>query len=450
MTSFLIALSMFGSINSHMLFGGVVLVLAYRTMYDFSIAAWAFGLLFVGQWAIVICEVSGVLSPQWAAKGPPDLMYQSAQREIIAMVFTSGLFALSFWGTNWAVLRLRNREVAIRLLRETLAASDTGKVGRHTGRTLNDTYIVGALVGAGGMGEVYSGRHRRTKREVAVKLLHPHLVDDPVVMARFRREAEIVGSIGSDHIVDIIDIDNDDDQPFMVLELLDGDNIADFVERDGPMSPEFAAEVFTQMATGLDAAHRADIVHRDLKPQNVVLAETEAGLRVKLLDFGISKIRGNATAITREIALIGTPDYMSPEQAVGATDDVGPPADIFAMGALMYYSLTGHRPFSAGSVPALLKRICDEEPVPLTRRRRDLGDRAAAIEAVLVIAMAKEPAQRYDTSVELASEFRAAVNGEPSDEILARASNVARGQPASASVGDESISGTDATAEVAS
>jgi serine/threonine-protein kinase len=268
-------------------------------------------------------------------------------------------------------------------------------------------------------------------------------------MARFRREAEIVGSIGSDHIVEIIDIDRDEEQPFMVLELLDGDNIADLVDRDGPLELGLAVDVFEQMASGLDAAHQADVVHRDLKPANVVLTETDRGLSVKLLDFGISKIRGNATAITHEVAIIGTPDFMSPEQAVGRIENVGPRADIFAMGALLYYALTGHRPFQAASVPGLLKRICDEEPVPLARRRVGLGDLAVAIEAVLIISMAKDPAQRYATASELAVDLRRAVAGELPDAVLARAASVDRGEMVSASVGDETVSGTDETTEVA-
>lgn len=447
--SFLINLSMFGSVNSHMLFAAIFLVLVYRAVFDFRIGMLAFLVLLIGQWALVIAEVTGLLTPQSAVLGLPDAMYLSGSRQVMAGLFVTGFLVVAFWGVNLAVLRLRHRERAIRILRETLAANEAGALGRHTGRMLNDTYVVGAQIGVGGMGEVYRGEHRRTRRPIAIKLLHPHLVDDPVLLARFQREAEIVGSIGSEHIVRIIDVAQHDDQPFMVLELLEGQSLRERIDRGGPMSPEDAAELFTQLGRGLDAAHAADVVHRDLKPENVFLVPEGERFQVKILDFGVSKIRGNATAITQEVALLGTPDFMSPEQAVGAIDDVDKSADIFALGGILYFVLTGARPFTASSVPALLRTICDEEPAALDKRRPDLGERAEALQAVLRIAMAKKAEQRYGSASELASDLRAAVEGTLEPKTLARATRVSRGKRTASIVGDAEIGAHDDTAHAA-
>ena len=444
MTSALLSAWSIGSVNSHMILGAVLIAMLYRAIFDFRTGALAFGLLFAGFWGIVIGEMAGVIPPQPLTTEGVDMVYSSVSRELSAAGFLTVMMALAFICANWMVARLRHRERAIQILRESLAASEAGKLGRHTGRTLKDTYVVGGLIGAGGMGEVYRARHRRTRRPVAVKLLHPHLAEDPVLLARFRREAEIAGTVGSEHIVQVIDVDVDDGQPFLVLELLEGETLAERVGRAGPLPLDLAATVFAQLGTGLDAAHQAGVVHRDLKPENVILLSGER-TQVKILDFGVSKIRGSATALTGEVSLLGTPDFMSPEQAIGQTDEVDARTDVFAAGGVLYHALTGQRPFQGSSVPALLRSICDEAPVPLARLRPDLGARSAAIAAVIAIAMAKRPAQRYGSVAELAADLERAIEGSLPDETLARAAAVESGRPSTRSVGDLTIDGTDET-----
>jgi serine/threonine protein kinase len=233
----------------------------------------------------------------------------------------STAYTMAFVLGHWAVLRLRHSERAVKILREALYGGAAGKVGRHSGRLLRDTYQVGPLLAAGGMGEVYRGFHRRTGRAVAIKMLHPHLVDDPDVLQRFQREAEIAGKLGSPHIVQVIDIDQEENQPFLVLELLEGEDLAARLDR-GPLPPAVVAEIVAQVASGVHQARQAGVVHRDLKPENIFLvAPASSGSNVaevaKILDFGISKIQGAATRITDEVALLGTPGFMSPEQAEG-------------------------------------------------------------------------------------------------------------------------------------
>jgi serine/threonine-protein kinase len=444
LVSALLSMWTLGSVTSHMALGAVMIAVLYRAAFDFRTGALAFGMLFGGLWIIVIGEVSGLL-PAQPGGFVLDATYQTAQRELSAAVFLSAMIGLAFVTVSWMVARLRHRERAIQILRESLAASEAGKLGRHTGRTLKDTYVLGGLLGIGGMGEVYRARHRRTRRAVAVKLLHAHLTDDPVLLARFRREAEIAGAVGNDHIVEVLDVDVDDGQPFMVLELLEGENLRDRVDRAGPLPLELAAVVCAPLGAGLEAAHGAGVVHRDLKPENIILVPGKDGPRLKILDFGVSKIRGNATALTGEISLLGTPDFMSPEQALGQTDEVDAGTDVFASGGVLYHALTGHRPFFGTSVPALLRSICDEAPIPLARLRPDLGERAAPLAAVLAIAMAKPAAQRYRSVAELAADLRLAVDGGLPAATLARAAAVEGGRPSNRSVGDTTVVATDET-----
>ncbi len=426
--STLMTLWAFGSVGSQMVMYIFLMVLIYRTMFDFAIGLTALLVLVGGHWLIVISEINGWIPAQPINPGPPDFIYQMPARQLVGVISTTALMLFAFWATNWTVLRLRHRERAIRILREALAAGEGGEAGRHTGRTLKDTYLVGSLIGRGGMGEVYRGRHRRTRREVAIKMLHPHLLDDSMLLARFRREAEVTGALGSEHIVEILDIDAEDDQPYLVLELLEGESLEDRITREGPLPLPMVADVVTQIARGVEVAHRAGVIHRDLKPANVFLTPREDGDHVKILDFGVSKIRGDATALTQEVALLGTPDFMSPEQARGSTEEHAATTDVFALGGIAYSALTGTRPFVAPSVPALLRCICDEAPVPADQLRPDLPRGALA---VLTIAMAKRLDQRYDSVTEMAEDLAAALAGEIDPALERRAAAVDAGAPSS-------------------
>ncbi len=409
----------YGSVNSPFLGIELVFIAIYRLAFDFRIGVTVFLMVLLGQWSLIALEITGVLPPQPMALHVVDNVYLAPMREVGAMVNTTLVIVLMFATASWAVGRVRHREAAMRLLRESLYAADRGKVGRHTGRTLRDTYALGPLIGVGGMGEVYRGTHLRTGRAVAVKMLHPHLVEDHAVLTRFRREAEVTGRLGSEHIVGVIDVDEDDTQPFLVLELMEGESLAARLAARGPLPISEAGGIFEQLARGLDTAHAAKVVHRDLKPENIFLCPRQSGgITVKILDFGVSKIAGNATAITREVAILGTPDFMSPEQAEGHTDDVGAASDVFALGAVAYIALTGKRPFEAASVPAVLRKICEEEPPPIADHRADLP---AGVAAVLAIAMAKQADQRYASASEFARDLGAALAGTLDEAVGARA-----------------------------
>ena len=414
-----------GSVTSHMIVFSALLVLIYRAYFDYVVGCVTLAILLFGLWGVVLLEVAGVTAPASMFSGPPSPIYFDSGSHISAMVTVSVAMLLAFIATNTLVAKLRSKEAAIKILRANLAAAQPGRVGRYTMRTLNDTYVLGNLIGKGGMGEVYRGHHRRTRRPLAIKTLHAHLVDDEKLLKRFQREAEITGSLGSPHIVKIVDVGRDAELPYIVLELLDGDSLGDLIERTGPLPLDQAQSILVQAATGLEIAHEGGITHRDLKPENLFLARSGEGVVVKLLDFGISKIHADVTVLTQDVALMGTPCFMSPEQARGVAEDLDARTDIFALGAIAYTIVTGRRPFAADSLPALLKRICDEEPVPISELRPKVPPEVAS---VIAIAMAKEVTERYATARELREDLVAAFGGSLTSQVAERARSLSIGE----------------------
>jgi len=426
-----------GTTNSHVLMFGIFIVFLYRVGFDFNTGLIAVTTLLASHWGLLIAENLGWLPAQpLLVEGARNL--HLPQRALGIMLIVSVFLVTSFVAANWSVARMRNKELAIRILRETLAATEHGQVGRHTGRTLKQTYVVGPIISAGGMGEVYKGHHQRTKRKLAIKILHPHLMEEETLLRRFRREAEITGQLGSPHIIEVIDVDRDDELAFLVLELLEGEDLKGRIDGHGQLAFASLDAIIEQASAGLTVAHEAGVVHRDLKPENIFLCETPAGETVKILDFGVSKIRGNATALTQEVALLGTPDFMSPEQAIGLAAEIDARTDVFALGCITYNAITGTRPFSASSIPAVLRRICDEEPRSISSWRPDVPEQVAD---VLAIAMAKRTDERYATVAEFQVDLSRALAGEDNPVVTKRALGVTRGVPAATTtVGDSSVS----------
>jgi eukaryotic-like serine/threonine-protein kinase len=279
------------------------------------------------------------------------------------------------------------------------------------GTVLQNTYVLADRLGAGGMGEVYVASHTRLRKRFAVKLLAPGHAPEGEAFMRFRREAEITSRLGHPNIVEVVDFnETEDGRPFLVMELLEGEDLAARLAR-GPLDTDAALRIADQIASALHAAHAEQVVHRDLKPQNVYLARRgrdEAW--VKILDFGISKIRGAAGGVTHSRVVIGTPGYMAPEQAEGRIREVDAHSDQFALAVIVYEMLAGKPPFVGESIPSTLYQIVHHEPPRLDAVRPGVP---AHVVAAVARGMAKRPDDRF---VDVAT-FAAALRGEVPPDV---------------------------------
>jgi tRNA A-37 threonylcarbamoyl transferase component Bud32 len=268
------------------------------------------------------------------------------------------------------------------------------------GRVLGETYRVSRLVGKGGMGAVFEAQNIRLGKRVAVKMLSRKGLDHDEAGARFRREARIACDLSHPHIVDVIDFNvTEDGLAYMIMEYLEGQGLDALLGSSPRLPVERALFILSQVCAALQAAHRGGVIHRDLKPSNIFLCENQVHADfVKVLDFGIAKIPGSSTVDTGTGALIGSPQYMAPEQADHLIGEVGPWTDVFAVGSIAYLMLAGRLPFDAKSVPGVLYQLVNSEPQPLESLRDDLP---AELTAVVRDALVKTPAERIGDMAEL-------------------------------------------------
>lgn len=314
------------------------------------------------------------------------------------------------------VRSLAQRDALLREARHELVhAMRTGGIGRYSGEVVG-AFRLGGLIGRGAMGEVYEGAQLDTKEEVAVKVIHPHLLAEDDVVERFLREAKITTSLSVPNVVRVVAASAADAPiPYLAMERLHGEDLATFLRDHKRMAPKQAAKMVREIAAGLDAAHAAGIVHRDLKPRNLFCARTRRGKETwKVLDFGVSKLDAGDGTLTRG-QLIGTPGYMAPEQASGR--EVGPRADVFALGVVAYRALTGSPPFSADTSVEILSKICREQPP----RPSSLARLPEDADLVLALALAKDPRDRFASAGALALALDAAMRGRIDARLAARA-----------------------------
>jgi serine/threonine protein kinase len=271
------------------------------------------------------------------------------------------------------------------------------------GDVIEEKYRVVRLIGKGGMGSVYEGQHILVDRRVAIKVLLPAL-DRGRASARFAQEARAAGRIGNEHILDVYDMGSlSDGSCYLVAEYLDGETLRQRINRTGRLSPGVAIPLLLELLDGLGAAHAAGVVHRDLKPDNVFLVRKKAGRSdfVKLIDFGISRFEpldaSDAARMTTTGTVLGTPHYLSPEQARGRRE-IDRRSDLFAVGVILYEMVTGEVPFKAESFNDLLFKIV-LEPAPAPEEV--VHDLDPAFSRIMVKALAKDPAERYQSAEEL-------------------------------------------------
>jgi len=311
--------------------------------------------------------------------------------------------------------------------RELERALEVGGPGRFTEQRLGP-WELGVLCGRGAMGDVYEATHAEAGTRAAVKLLTRRVLSDGDQVRRFLREARIASSIDVVNVVQVLDVANEDAPvPYLAMELLRGTDLAALLRRRRTLGADEVVALLRQVGHGLDAAHAAGVVHRDLKPQNLFFADGPTGSVWKILDFGVSRLVDVDSSLTRGQA-IGTPSYMSPEQARGEVVDKR--TDLFALGVLAYRALTGRPAFTGREVPQILYRVVHATPP----RPSDVADLPAAVDDVLAIALAKRPADRFQTAAALAEAMEAALAGEVDPALAARAARIVAAAPWDAEV----------------
>ena len=278
------------------------------------------------------------------------------------------------------------------------------------GLRVGNKYELVRPLGAGGMGAVWVARHTQLDVDVAIKLMAPELLRAPSAVARFEREAKAAAQLKSPHVVHIHDYGVDGGSPYIAMELLEGEDLDALLRRDKRLSLARAAEILTQAAKALRAAHEAGIVHRDLKPSNLFLTYPGGDLVLKVLDFGIAKETQPAGVNERTTTgvVLGSPLYMSPEQARGG--NVGPPSDLWSLAVVAFEMITGTHPFLGASVGDVIARICgDQLPIP----SQIDPSLPPAVDTFFERALRRTPERRFSSARELSDAFAAVAAAHP-------------------------------------
>lgn len=346
------------------------------------------------------------------------------------------LFATTFWMARRsraatlaaferlerATRQIRQRDALLDEARADLDRERAAKVGRYTDQKIG-RYLVAEVIGRGAMGEVYRGIQSDTDLPVAIKFLSPALTEDAASVERFFREAEVAGRIKSEYIVRVLDRGvAEGGAPFLVMELLSGFDLAHHLREKKRLGMGATIDLIDQIASALAAADEAGIVHRDLKPQNLFLSEGSNRKTWKVLDFGVSKILEGSKDLTMGAA-VGTPSYMSPEQARG--EPVDHRADVFALGIVTYRVITGRPAFTAPDSAGTLYNVVQVQPV----RPGELVRVPEDVERVLAIALAKERGRRFSSSTMFATALREAARQRLDDRLRRDADDIIAEHP---------------------
>ncbi|RLB45147.1 MAG: serine/threonine protein kinase, partial [Deltaproteobacteria bacterium] len=287
----------------------------------------------------------------------------------------------------------------------TIQVQDPSDTDQRLGTTLGG-YMVVARVADGAMGRVYEGRHPETKARVAIKVLHPDVAKDHVAVERFKREYQTANEFDNPYIVKVLEFgETGDGSWFLTMEYLLGEELGELLRREGAIGRERVVRVLTQTAIALDYAHSFGVIHRDLKPDNIFLCDGDDGVEVRLLDFGSVKLQMEmGPKLTAFGTTLGSPYYMSPEQAMGKLD-VDQRTDIFAVAAILFEMCTGRIAFEGSSVAEILMKIVNGTPPLASETRRGLPP---GLDDVIQRGLAKDKTNRYESCAGLAAATLAA------------------------------------------
>lgn len=269
------------------------------------------------------------------------------------------------------------------------------------GKTIAGRYLIDRCIGRGGMGSVYLGSQSALNRKVVIKVLRSNLVEDEEAIARFEREAQGLSALHHPNVVTIYDFGRDGERAFIAMEYVEGETLSRCIRRDGPMSIEIFSKTAAQILQGIGEAHSLGLLHRDIKPANIMLCERHGHKHfIKILDFGLAKLASGQADVTREQSLVGSAAFLSPEQIVGMSD-IDQRVDVYALGVLFYYMLSGKRPFTADNDTALLYKHVHEAPEPLHAVLPENHDIPPSVIQLIHQCLAKNPRKRPADANEL-------------------------------------------------
>ncbi|RYZ01318.1 MAG: serine/threonine protein kinase [Myxococcales bacterium] len=276
------------------------------------------------------------------------------------------------------------------------------------GEIVADKYLIDSIVGVGGMGIVYLARHLQLGGRLALKFLSAQCLDSPEGVERFRREAQAAARLDSEHVVRVFDVGtHTNGLPYMVMEYLEGRDLGRIIQDSGSLPIDVTASLLVQTCSALDEAHRHGIIHRDLKPSNLFcIRRSDGSSSIKVVDFGISKVSGDAAGLENGITItghvVGSPSYMSPEQ-MKTPNRIDHRSDIWQLGVVLYECLTGKLPFPASTYAEICLKVHQETHLPVIAHGIEVPQ---GLQAIIDICLAKEPAQRFQTARDLAAALR--------------------------------------------
>jgi len=291
------------------------------------------------------------------------------------------------------------------------------------GRTFADKYVIKRKLGQGGMGAVYLAQQTNLGRQVAIKILPQNLAADETLVKRFRLEAQATASLDAPNIVGIFDIGDADGYHYIAMEFVEGQPVDALIKSHGRIGWKQAVDITRQAALGLGVAHAKGVIHRDIKPANLMMSNTRV---IKVMDFGLARLAKTDSHLSQTGQILGTPHFMSPEQARGEATDQR--TDIYSLGASLYYMVTGSTPFDAPVPTMLLLKVLDEEPAPITEA---VPAAPPALQAVIARMMAKDPANRYPDTAALVRDLEGVLAGQAIAAPPPRAPTAPRRSPSS-------------------
>ena len=346
-------------------------------------------------------------TPAPGTQGRPG---QDTPNRLVVRSHDSGHESAALAASDTAVALGERSDAELAAMQTPAAGTPALSLSDLTGATLAGRYLVTRKVGQGGMGAVYEATHTLIGKQVAVKVLLEKYAQREAIVKRLKQEAQLAASLKNEHIIDVADIGNTDDgRTFVVMEFLDGESLAECLAREVTLPEQRILRIAAQTASALSAAHAQGIVHRDIKPENLFLLKRKEQDFVKVVDFGISKsLRASdeqeeRPRLTQTGMVLGTPLYMSPEQARG-DENLDHRVDIYALGVIMYECACGHVPFTGTNYLSVISQVLNEEPRPVRQHRPELSDE---FEAIVMRAMAKDRTHRYESATDMLADLTA-------------------------------------------